>query len=438
MTKKKSLLVILCIFGLSALVFSQCLGTPGKGGQGETVGVQGAGVNPSGSDSKTGSQTVRASVSMDPKEFEIFSRMSKQYADQHEGIQIQVENIPAKDAYDKWKKAGQIGEAPDLMLLDNNWVQEFAALGFLQPVGDFFSSDQQNGRISTLMNQVKWNGYIWGVPKDVDPYIIVWNKKTAAQHKLEQAPRSPDELLLWSKSLLKPEEGKFGIYLDPLDPYGFIALTSALTGAWLDAEKLWKDPAAAEKKLSAFLAPQEESWAGKAYPKNFPAASSAWSPWEELAKGNIGAMVTTVSAFKQQSKDDLAIASIPAFNNNEHPVWLKGRSFTISSRTPHARLLMNWIKEMTVPETEIKSWNQTKILPAQIPSYNLAPLRGDEHINSYDWLIQQGKVFPPAAELPKNLNMLASELQKLWKGESSVKQLIENTDKGWVFPSKSK
>lgn len=438
MTKKKSLLIILCIIGLSAIVFSQFLGTAGQGGVNASVGVTGSGDNETGSDSKTGSQVIKASVSMDPKEFELFSRMAKQFSDLHGGIQIQVENVPAKEAYEKWKKAGQIGEAPDLMLLDNNWVHEFAALGFLQPVGDFFSSDQQNGRIGTLMSQVKWNGYIWGVPKDVDPYIIAWNKKTASQYKLEQAPKTPDELILWSRTMLKPEEGKYGIYMEPTDPYSFIALASSLTGAWLDPDKTWKDPAAAEKRLSALLAPQEEAWTGKAYSKNYPLPSPAWSPWEELAKGNIGAMVTTVSEFKQHAKEDLVIASIPAYSETEHPVWLKGRSFTISSRTPNAQLLMQWIKEMTVPETEIKTWNQTKILPAQIPSYGLAPLRGDEHIKSYDWLIQQGRVFPPAAEIPKNLNLLSGELQKLWKGETTVKQLVDNIGKGWVGPAKTK
>lgn len=431
MIKKKSLLVLLSIFGLSALVFSQCLGTAGNGGGSTAVGVPSDGVKQTGSDSNGGGKVIKASVAMEPKEFAAFSRMAKQYSELHDGVNIQVENVPVKEAYEKWKKAGQIGEAPDLMLLDNNWVLEFAALGFLQPVGDFFSSEQQNGRINLLMNQVKWNGYTWGVPKDVDPYILAWNKKTAAQFKLDHAPETADELLQWSKTMTKPEEGKLGIYADLSDPFGFLALATPLTGAGLESDKLWADSAAAEKKLGALLAPQEDVWTGKALGKNFPAPSAAWSPWDQLAKGNIGALVTTVSAFKQNAGPDIAIASIPAYSGKEHPVWLKGRSFAISSRTPNAKILMNWIKEMTLPETEIKLWNESKILPAQIPSYSLAPLRGDELINSFDWLIRQGKVLPSAAETPRNLSMLGAELQKLNKGENSLKQFVENVSKSW-------
>ncbi|MDF2926399.1 MAG: extracellular solute-binding protein [Paenibacillaceae bacterium] len=437
MTRKRNLLIILCIIGLSALVFSQCLGTGGSGSSSTTNGQGDLSSIKDGSDSTAGDIIIKASVAMDPKEFELFSRMAKQFSELHEGITIQVNNIAVFEAYEVWKKAGQMGEAPDLMLLDNHWIQEFAALGFLQPVDEFFSSDQQNGRISTLMNQVKWNGYIWGVPKDVDPYILAWNKRTAADNKLEHAPESGDELLAWNKQLLNPAEGKFGVYADPADPYAFIAAASSITGAWTGKEKVWADQAEAEKRLTAFFAPQEEAWNGKLYPQNFPVSSPSWSPWEQLSLGKIAAMVTTVSAFKLHMTDNIAIASIPVIPDaDQRAVWLKGRSFTVSSRTPHAKILMDWIKEMTTPEAGIEYWNASKVLPAQIPAYNLAPLRGDEHINSFDWLITQGRVLPNDSETSKNLQGLHQELLRLWKGEITLKQLIELTEAAWHLAGK--
>lgn len=433
MTRKKNLLIILCIIGLSAIVFSQCLGTGRNGSNSTATGQGDQGATQNGSDSTSGDKIVRASVAMEPKELALFTQLAKQFSDLHDGVTIQVENTPVNEAYEKWKKAGQIGEAPDLMLLDNHWVQEFAALGFLQPVDEFFSSDQQNSRISILMNQVKWNGYIWGVPKDVDPYILAWNKKSASALGKEHAPETAEELLEWNKALLKPEEGKFGIYFDPADPYAFIAAASSVTGAWLEKDKIWKDEADAEKRLTAFLTPQEEGWSSKLYPKNYPVPAPIWSPWDQLAKGQLAAMVTTVSAFKQHEGGDLALASIP---NGKQAVWLKGRSFAISSRTAYAKMLMDWIKEMTTPEAEINSWNVSRMLPAQISAYNLAPLHGDAHINSFDWLITQGKVLPAASETSKSLQALRNGLAKLWKGDENLKQLIEKTNQAWPVDEK--
>lgn len=433
MTKKKGLLIILCIFGLSALVFSQCVGSRGKGGDSTAAGLPNSRSATNGSDSTEGGQVIKVAVAMGSKEYDLFSRLAKRFSDLHEGIRIQIENVPQQAAYEKWKKAAQLGEAPDLMLLDNDWVQEFAALGFLQPVGEFFSTDQQNGRIAKLMNQVKWNGYIWGVPKDVDPYIMVWNKKTASDSKLTRAPETGDELLAWNKLLMKPEEGRYGIYLDPQDPYAFIAMASSLTSAWLGKEEVWGNDAEAQKRLENFLAPQEESWTGKAFPKNYPVPSAAWSPWDLLTKGQMAAMITTLSEYKQHAADtNLGMASIPVLiGNDQKTAWLKGRSFTVSSRSPYTKLLMDWIKELTTPESEITFWTEAQMLPAQIPAYNLAPLRGDEQIKSFDWLISQGRVLPVASETAKSLSALQKELSKLWKAESSVKALIEHTDKSW-------
>ncbi|MNP44274.1 hypothetical protein D3C76_1381270 [compost metagenome] len=144
-------------------------------------------------------------------------------------------------------------------------------------------------------------------------------------------------------------------------------------------------------------------------------------------------MITTVSEYKQHAGDtNLGMASIPVLiGNDQKTVWLKGRSFTVSSRSPHTKLLMDWIKELTTPESEITFWSEARLLPAQIPAYSLAPLKGDEQIKSFDWLISQGRVLPVASETAKSLSALQKEVAKLWKAENTVTTLMEHTDKSW-------
>lgn len=438
MTKRKYLLIFIAVIGLSVLVFSRCLGPAGNRSGVSDQGQNSVNTSKFGKDSGANGKIVKASVSMEPKEFEFFSKLAKQYADTHEGVSIQLENVNGKDAYDKWKKASQLGEAPDLMLLDNNWVQEFAALGFLQPVDEFFANDQENDRIATLMNQVKWNGNIWAIPKDVDPYILAWNKTAAAQNKFDHAPETPDELIAWNKASLKPDEEKYGVYIDPSDTYGFLALVSSLTGGWTSSEKIWGDEAAALKTLESLLAPGEESGQSKTIAKNIPQAGPGWSPWEQLQKGKAAALITTVSSFRSNAKEGIAIAAIPALTGKAQSVWLKGRSFAVSSRSPHAKLLLDWVKNMTAPESEIMYWSEAKTLPARIATYTLDPLRGDEYIKSYDWLISQGKVLPVSPDTPQNIKALQNELQRLWKGEQNVKQWMDELGKQWTFPQPKK
>lgn len=148
---------------------------------------------------------LRAAVSMKEEEFAVLQKLTSQYMEGHPGVSIKLENIPSRDAFVKLKKQSQLGEAPDIMLLDNAWVNELAALGFLLPVDEYFTTEQQAQMIPLLMNQMKWNGYIWGIPKDVDPYILAWNKKTAVDAKLGEPPTTAAELIAWHKKLLKPE-----------------------------------------------------------------------------------------------------------------------------------------------------------------------------------------------------------------------------------------
>src|SRR5690606_17268079 len=113
-----------------------------------------------------GIKQIDVEVAMSANEFTALLQLKQQYQSTHADLIINLENVPAKEAYNKWKKASQLGEAPDIMLLDNNWVTEFAALGYLLPVDSFLTSDILAQQMEQAISQVKWNGYLWGIPKD--------------------------------------------------------------------------------------------------------------------------------------------------------------------------------------------------------------------------------------------------------------------------------
>ncbi|WP_409341278.1 extracellular solute-binding protein [Paenibacillus sp. MBLB4367] len=444
LTKRRSLLVLFTILGVSIILLSQCTGSIQEK---STVADEGAVAKSAkgaaeGDKGKT-ANALRAVVSMKDAEFTILQKLSTQYADTHPGISVKLENVASRDAFVQLKKQSQLGEAPDIMLLDNAWVNELAALGYLLPVDEYFTTEQQAQVIPLLMNQMKWNGYIWGIPKDVDPYIMAWNKKTAAEAKLgTEPPATAAELIAWNKKLLKPDEGSYGVYTDLTEPNDLIALFIALGGAWPDSKQLTMklNEAQSLKALESFFVPQEEGWNAKQFAKNFPPLSAQLNPWDLLSKGKMAAMVTTVSAFKQQAKSDLSIAALPqnAPQTNDGGVWLKGRSFSISSRSANPKAAIDWIKEMTTADAGNKLWAEAKVLPAQIIAYNLAPIRSDEHFNSYKWLIfDQGKVHPVDMEAGKKLSALQNEMSKLYKGEQDPKSFAEKASKLWTAAKKT-
>lgn len=441
-TRKKSLLALFSILGLSLILLSQCTGSgkqPVAGdGEDKSAGAQKTNERLPGS---TG-RTLTVAVSMAADEFASLQKLSDKYMETHADIAVQMINLPAKEAYARLKKTSQLGEAPDLMLLDNAWISEFAALGFLQPVDEYYTGEKSSQRIEKVMNQVKWNGYMWGVPKDVDPYILVWNKKAAEELKADSGPATAEEMLSWNKRWMKPEAGTYGIYVDPADPNAMLALLSALGGAMGEAAvpTTKAGEAASIKTMESFFEPQETAWDVKQYALNYPATQSApaatngpvWQPWDLLASGKMAAMVTTISDYSRHKSAGVAIASLPQSAGPQKGVWLGGRSYAIAARASDAKAAIEWIKEVTSPDVELRLWTETKKLPTQLSVYNTPLMRGDEHFHSYDWLISNGKSLPFDTENAKKLSALQSELERLYKGETDMKTFGERAAKLWT------
>lgn len=436
LVRKKSVLVVIVMVALLIFLITQCTGSRTDSDKSSSASgvTTSKSIKNSDSTPRTSSRTLNVSVSMDPVSFVAFQKLSNAYLEAHSGLTIKLENIDPKEAYIKFKKASQLGEASDVLLLDNNWINEFAALGYLSPVDVLFTTDMQAQRVPVVLNQVKWNGYIWGVPNDIDPYIFVWNKKTALEAKRDKAPETPDEMVQWSRTFAKPETGKYGIYVDLLDPELFIATMSSLTGTWLDptqVDKKWSDPAIM-KTVESFLIWDNGSKSNIS--KAFPQPSSTWDPWALLQQGKVAAMVTTFSAYRQHPSDQLALASLPRtfVDSKENYVWLKGRSFSISSRSTNQLLAMDWIKEMTSPDAAVKMWAEAKQLPTLLPSLKSQAIRGDVNAKSYEWLLDHAIVMPAHPETSKKLTGMLPELQKLQKGEYDVKTFAGQMTKLWA------
>jgi maltose-binding protein MalE len=435
LTRKRSFLVLFIILGLSIVLLSQCTKSAKepkttatsniieKVGKGNTI------------DSKLESHALKVTVSMQPKEYALLEKQSLEYTSTHDDIKVELNNVT--DAYAVLKKANQLGDAPDLMLLDNHWVNEFAALGFLHPMDEFFTGEQQSQGITSLLSQVKWNGYLWAIPKDVDPYILVWNIKTAEANKWPHAPESIDELLLWNKTMMHPEEGKYGIYYDQNDPYAFLSLLTTLGDDTTGQSFLSKanDPLTI-KKIESFFVPQEEIWNGTLLKKNYPLITPTWDPWDLLSQGKLAAMVTTVSEFKHHGDNNINLAALSLKTGSSSETsnfgLLKGRSYAISSRSKNQDLAINWIKEMTSIGTDLIVWDEAKLLPSSPTAFLTTPISNDAYSNSYIWLINNGKVLPVEPDSYKKISSMKANWDQVWQGKETMKSFLENSSKLWV------
>jgi ABC-type glycerol-3-phosphate transport system substrate-binding protein len=397
---------------------------------------------------------IKVAVSFSANEFAVLQQLKTQYEAVHPGITITVENVAASEAYQIWKKQSQLGEAPDIMLLDNGWVNEFAALGYLYPVDEFFTTEQQLLQFEPILAQNKWNGYIWGVPKEIDPYILVYNKKRISESPLGRPPQSADELVALQKAISNPAEGLLGLQLPPKDARAFFSFLWSMGGAThhpLQSQKqeLSLNQSINQQVLELFFgvnaeegkadSPTNESGNTKPAALRMVSPYASVAPWIDVAKGKTAMLIAPYSDYRQNMSNEIGWIKLPSVKEGVGSGGLlKGRSFVVSSRSTVQKEAYEWIRRMTDLESQVKLWSAGGAGPAQLSAYKTELLQQDPDYKQLVQSIESGRAFPAEPDLPQKMALLGAQLDKLWGGKEPLSKLLEGMDKQWGVSNRTK
>lgn len=133
---------------------------------------------------------LRASVSMTAEQFRELQRWNRTFMAGHPHIVVHLTNEPDSTlAHDEWERNSSVGDGTDIMLLHNDWVMPFAVRGYLKPVDSKLAMEGLPQHVSGWMEPMKWNGYLWGVPYDINPYALLWNKSMLARAGMSEEPQ---------------------------------------------------------------------------------------------------------------------------------------------------------------------------------------------------------------------------------------------------------
>jgi len=151
-------------------------------------------------------RSIDVIVSMSEIELAELHLLNDRFEGAHPGAVVQIHNVPREELYDRLKREAALDELPDILLLESEWVQEFAARGYLDPMDDLYSAESLADHPTALLQQVRWNGYLWGVPLHPDPYVIVWSRTLLADAGAEEAPQDWERLATLVGALREAEE----------------------------------------------------------------------------------------------------------------------------------------------------------------------------------------------------------------------------------------
>jgi len=147
------------------------------------------------------------------------------YNEQSDSYQVKFQIQPNGDYYKLLDNAfGTKKNMPDLMIMHLDAIPTYAGKDLLQPMDDLAAKAgiQKSDFVDAAVNYATIDGKWWGIPLDIHPLIMYYNKDLFAAAGIEHPPTNREEFLEAAKKLTDPSKGQWGYVMPTLWPQQFI------------------------------------------------------------------------------------------------------------------------------------------------------------------------------------------------------------------------
>jgi len=353
---------------------------------------------------------LRVAAALKEAEFAALMRQSEEIAGFLRNIEVEWARAEPEDAYASFRHEARLGTAADVLLMPGEWVMNFAVSGFLAPADSAFAGDSQSQQFAALMAPMKWNGYIWGVPRDFDPYVLLWNMNALNAVSGNPSPDLPDGPAGWAELAAQSRAAENPLPMVALrrdDPLSLLTWVAHVTGERSDTifadERAWDQTTSIGEALSMLdqnrdLAVFAESVAEMAMLVSDGGVAAAVMPYSS-AKALMDA-----GTLPHRLLMDLRTWKLPY-------VWPRSSSFAVYARSEAKEAAIQWIAAMTSEPAQLAHWLASGKLPAQSPLFerdsNLRAVLAGQPPGAFPFDAQAS----PDPSLPQRLEKLAG----LWE-----------------------
>lgn len=407
------LIVLLCLLLLSQLMGDSPQFEPGGANMPEASGL----VQPADDPALLEPVELSAVVFMAPEEFRLLQQWNEQYERAHPGRTVKLTNIAKSQAFQYFIEQAEAGASPDVLLLDNTWVGHFAARGLLAHAAAEAAVGEGRPALSQLEKMLTWNGYVWAVPRSVDPYVAVLNRPLLEQAGLETLPGDAEGWRAVHGELA--EQGTdAGIGIDPHDPGALISAVWALGGEWVTGESgMIRVAPESGRALEALLG--ASSGAPPAAPILRATGTEEGGKWQGFAEDRWLAVVVRFSDWLLNGSGK-GIVAASLFEEGAEGLWAEGTSFAVSSSSAHAAEAFEWISAMTEPDRLAALVPVTGALPPYPSALEAAEVRALPQWENAVEAAQSHRVPGAGPRLPEQLHVIRREMAALLLAETAT------------------
>ncbi|WP_110932154.1 ABC transporter substrate-binding protein [Paenibacillus bouchesdurhonensis] len=364
----------------------------------------------------------RVAVQMNEGEFLRLQQMNYEYMNQS-ADQVELVNISSGESYLTLQQQFELGESPDVLLLDNDWIRKFASSGYLMPAERYYSSPLSGEVLGASLAQNEWNGYIWGVPFDTDPYVFAYNPDLIKELGLEQPPKSADDWDRILSAFKKQSRISNLLAADLSEPYAALSLLWQFGGnTATGSPSIFEITEGMQRgiRLLEEIRPYLLRYHVEAKPSP--------SIWKRMYDGEVAICLTRASEIRNGQHPRME-AFIPEPGNTGKAMWSYGRSFVVSAKSSNAEAAGTWIEEMTTAGKQ-REWHEiTGHMPVlkslyfdfernKIPAWVPASLVGSK-----------SDALPISNMLPEQMEQFARQSMDFMNGHIGSEQYIKEISK---------
>ncbi|MCM3337065.1 extracellular solute-binding protein [Paenibacillus sp. MER TA 81-3] len=401
---KKTLVAVLMIV-ISLLLLSQFSGSVPTFTESEPSLNEVAKHPPQSKKNETWKQ-LKVAVHLSPMSFIQMRKLNQTFIDET-GIFVELVNANDEQASEQWPRELQMQDSADIILTDSNSVEWYAQKGWLLPMDP--PSNGSEASPAWLNDRIKWNGYTWAEPAQLDPYVLVWNKD-----KLKFGTPLPSKWEDWkqlfaSKETSLPSVGQQGsgalgggepkkedqtaVPSDETPPTDQLPATwfawheqddyALLSMLWRlgllmpesnpspDGQKDWVTTRTVNGAGATAVTWSQHVSELEPYLTHFKAwkkEASGSETWDLLKSGEIGFAIVPYSEAVLEVSDPLVIEP-PGEVKLPAGLWVASRSYVIAAHSPNEAEARRWIDYMTRLSVQHDWYDTLSVLPVHEQAY---------------------------------------------------------------------
>jgi multiple sugar transport system substrate-binding protein len=359
----------------------------------------------------------------------------EEYVQLHPNIEFQVKEIPFTEYASKIQVMHDAGVDPDIYQVYSAWGVSYIKKGLFDAPPADIEADIRKNYVSTA--GVTVDGKIWGIPTEINDYVLVYNKKLLKEAGFNNPPKTWDEFVNMAvKSTKKDAQGhitQYGVAFgrgdegQSVDP--FLSFLFSNGGKYLsedNSKALFNDAVGVdtlEKEVELFRKGATDLDGNFWDIGSGKVVFGIAAPWTKKRVGqNYGA----------QFADNIGVVPLPAMKKSAtlQYSWFMGVT-NGSQHKKEAWEFLKWISADVQPATQTTRYGDLltqaiSAIPSRKTDIDHQPALKDFFTSVFVKELKHGVAEPNVLDSSQMKTVLMKQIEAAWAGNKTPKQALDS------------